>query len=98
MGFLSRLFRKEPTRSKAPTCAQCGKQLELLPSFVDHVRRQGGVVLGSTPKEESFRGTVCINCGTVYCKQCQGTGGRPCPKCGQIMKQAAAYNLKEARR
>ncbi len=95
MGIFDRLFgRKEPSTTsspspKLPKCSSCGRDIPPMETTIaEDIRRGGGVVVGRGALDQVlYKGTICRNCGRMYCLSCHDfkTKGYRCPNCGSAL-------------
>jgi hypothetical protein len=75
-------------------CSACNRSLKPIGSIHDDILRRGGVVIGgSSPALQQWLGTVCSDCGLIFCDSCRDPKPGPCPLCGQDLKPAMAGYL-----
>jgi hypothetical protein len=72
-------------------CSACNRSLKAIGSIHDDILRRGGVVIGgSSPDLQQWLGTVCSDCGLIFCDGCREPKPGSCPLCGQDLKPAMA--------
>ncbi len=81
-------------------CSRCGRRLEFIGNLFDDVIGSGGraITFEQSPNmNDQWMGTVCTNCGRVYCDRCvDATSFSLCPNCGANLSPAMRVFLTEA--
>jgi uncharacterized protein (UPF0212 family) len=72
-------------------CSACNRSLKPIGSIQDDILRRGGIAVGGTSTDfQQWLGTVCSDCGLIFCDSCREPKPGLCPLCGQDLKPAMA--------